>query len=322
MRAIVFEQSGQPEDVLSLKEIPPPIPQSGQVLIKVVARPIQPADFLFIGGRYRIKPVFPQPAGLEGTGTIVDCAPEITHLKKGMRVAFRSPGAWAEFAVAPASRVYPVPADVPDDIAGQFALNPITAWGLLSECNLQPSSRILITAGRSIVARLLTQLARHKGLEVTLLVREKGGYTALNGNNNQVIANGATVAETLQDAVKNGHFHAILDSVGGADSLALMDALESRGRLVSYGILSDTDITIRASRVLLKNLIWQGFGIDGWLDNATAEQIEAAQNELWALLLRYPELLPVTSRFDLSQIQEAVRATYGTHSPGKVMFVG
>ena len=223
---------------------------------------------------------------------------------------------------APVSRVYRVPPGISDEIASQFSLNPLTAWGLLAECNLPKSSRILITAGRSVVARLLRKLVQHRDLNATLLVRDGAGYSALDGYDEQVTASGTTVAETLRDAVRNGHFHAILDSVGGTNSLALIDALEPRGRLISYGILDDSDMVLKASRILYKNMIWQGFGVDAWLDNATKEQLEGAQRELWAMLSSNPDLLPVVDRFDLSRIQEAIRTARETHRPGKVLLVG
>ena len=323
MQAIIFEQPGRAEEVLAVHDISLPVPGRGQVLIHVAARPIQPADFLFIEGRYRIKPAFPQVAGLEGVGTIADCGPEVTGFETGTRVAFRAPGAWAEFAVAPLSRIYPVPPEISDAVACQFALNPLTARGLLSECDLPKSSRLLITAGRSVVARLLTKLARRKGLHASLLVRDGEGYAVLEGDTGQTIASGKSVAEALQTVVDNqGRFHAILDAVGGANTLALIDALEPRGRLISYGILDDGEITLKASRILYKNMTWQGFGIDGWLDHASQEALTAAQRELWPMLAEYPDLLPVIGRFTLSQVQDAVHAVRTIKRPGKVLLTG
>jgi NADPH:quinone reductase-like Zn-dependent oxidoreductase len=321
MKAITFEQSGRPEDVLQLSDIPRPVPGENQVLIKVAARPIQPADFLFIGGRYRLQPVFPQPAGLEGVGTIVESGPGVPHLTLGDRVAFRSVGTWAELAIAPVSRIYPVPPGISDEVASQFALNPLTAWGLLIGCSLPPSSRILITAGRSIVARLLVELARHRGVEAILLVRTGTGYSALDGSDNSIVASGATVAATLQDIGMAGYFDAIIDAVGGVDSLTLIDALKQGGRLISYGVLDDSEFTLKASRILYKNLIWQGFGIDGWLSRATGEQLKNALQELWEMLANKPELLPVIGRFDLSDFKEAIGLTRDKHQPGKVLLV-
>ncbi len=323
MQAIMFEHPGQAETVLALRDMPLPVAGKGQVLIHVAARPIQPADFLFIEGRYRIKPVYPQVAGLEGVGTIVACGSEATRLESGMRVAFRAPGAWAEFAVAPTSRVYPVPPEISDTVACQFALNPLTAWALLSECDLPKSSRLLITAGRSVVARLLTRLAQGKGLAATLLAREGDGHVALEGDTGQPIARGKNIAEVLEAIVgRQGRFQAILDAVGGANTLALMDALEPRGRLISYGILDDGEITLKASRILYKNMLWQGFGIDGWLDQASGNEVTAAQQDLWPMLAEQADLLPVIGSFTLPQIHSAINAVRTIKRPGKVLLMG
>ncbi len=322
MQAIVFDHPGEPESVLALRDISSPAPNADQVLIRVSARPIQPADFLFIQGRYRIKPEFPQAAGLEGVGTIVSCGSGVSSHKVGDRVAFRSKGTWAEYALAPTSRVYPVPPEIPDSVACQFSLNPLTAWGLLAGCNLPHSSRILVTAGRSVVARLLANLAHRKGLTTTLLVRDNGRYSAL-GHNNQVIANGASVTETLQEVVRNhGEFHAVLDSVGGSDTVALINSLAPKSRLISYGILSDTEITLKASQILFRSVTWQGFGIDGWLDSVSAEELTIAQEQIWSLLSASPDLLPVVGTFRLSDIQQAIASVRKPAQPGKVLLVG
>ncbi|MHB1514020.1 MAG: hypothetical protein ACYCVM_02835 [Acidiferrobacter sp.] len=74
--------------------------------------------------------------------------------------------------------------------------------------------------------------------------------------------------------------------------LALIDALEPRGQLISYGVLDDSDITLKASRILYKNMPWQGFGIDGWLDHVAPGELAAAQRALWPILTNKPDLLP------------------------------
>lgn len=322
MQAIVFDRPGEPESVLALRDISTPSPVAGQVLVRVSARPIQPADFMFIQGRYRIRPEFPQAAGLEGVGTVVSCGAGVSTYRPGERVAFRSKGTWAEYALAPISRVYPVPAEIPDSVACQFSLNPLSAWGLLAVCGLAPSSRILVTAGRSVVARLLARLAQRKGLATTLLVRDNGRYSALD-DGDRVIANGASVAETLQQVVRDrGEFHAVLDSVGGRDSVALMNSLAPGSRLVSYGILDDTDITLKASQILFRSVTWQGFGIDGWLDSVPAEELSVAQENIWHLLSASPDLLPVIGTFGLSDIGQAIAAARKPARPGKVLLAG
>ncbi len=74
--------------------------------------------------------------------------------------------------------------------------------------------------------------------------------------------------------------------------------------------------------ILYKNMIWQGFGIDGWLNNATPEQLATAQRELWKMLSQCPDLLPVIASFNLSQIHEAINVVRTAKRPGKVLVVG
>ncbi|MFL6713937.1 MAG: hypothetical protein ACJ8LN_13595 [Sulfurifustis sp.] len=57
MKAVVFERTGGAEEVLAIREIAQPKLQPHEVLVKVHARPIQPADFLFIEGKSRINPM-------------------------------------------------------------------------------------------------------------------------------------------------------------------------------------------------------------------------------------------------------------------------
>lgn len=319
MQALVFEQAGQAEDVLQVRDIPPPSPAAGQVLIEVATRPIHPADLMFIAGRYRVAPVYPQTAGFDGAGRVVACAPGVSHLLPGTRVAFRHPGAWAELAVAPVTHIYPVPDAIPDDVACQFPLNPLTAWGLLAECRLPPGGRVLATAGRSVLARTLAALAQRRRLDLVLLMREGTGQVAIDAATGRTLGRGPTVADALRDVLGTGHFHAVLDAVGGAATTSLIEAIEPEGRLVSYGVLDDGDITLRASTLLAKNLTWSGFGINAWLAAATPRQLAEAQAELWALLGEHPELVPVIAKFPLDEVGAAIRHVRGNRQPGKVL---
>lgn len=321
MQAVVFGRAGRAEDVLQVRDIPPPVPAAGQVLIEVAARPIHPADFMFIAGRYRVAPVYPQTAGFDGVGRVVACAPGVDDSLRGKRVAFRHPGAWAELAVAPASHVYPVPDGIPDEVACQFPLNPLTAWGLLAECQLPPGARILATAGRSVLARTLAALARRRRLELVLLVREGTEQVAIDAADGRILGRGAAVSDALHDVLERGRFHAVLDAVGGAATASLIEAIEPRGRLISYGVLDDSDITLRASTLLAKNLTWSGFGINAWLAGATPQQLADARTELWTLLGEHPELVPVIARFPLGEVDAAVLRVRGDKSPGKVILV-
>ena len=79
MKAVVFEKVGTPYDVLQVQEVPMPEPATGEVRVKMLSSPINPADMLFISGKYRIKPQFPQITGLEGVG--MGCGVQISGVE-------------------------------------------------------------------------------------------------------------------------------------------------------------------------------------------------------------------------------------------------
>jgi NADPH:quinone reductase-like Zn-dependent oxidoreductase len=96
MKALYFEQTGDAESVLSLKQFDKPAPKANQVIVKLLVSNINPSDFFFISGTYRFKPEFPQIAGFEGAG-IIDSVGEGVDLPVGALVAFFSKNVWAEY---------------------------------------------------------------------------------------------------------------------------------------------------------------------------------------------------------------------------------
>src|ERR1700722_5482086 len=129
MKSILFRQVGEAADVLQYADAAEPQISDGHALVKVTSRPIHPADLAFIRGQYRVRPSFPQVAGLEGIGVVV-ASPAGALFATGSRVAFRYPGSWAELACVPFDRLIPVPPGVSDEAACQISLNPVTAFGL------------------------------------------------------------------------------------------------------------------------------------------------------------------------------------------------
>jgi len=170
MRALVFEQIGEAREVLSVREVAEPAPAAGEVLIQVEASPVHPADFSFVRGMYRVKPSFPQVAGLSGAGRVVGAGAGVV-LALGTRVAFRWPGAWAELVAVPTERVFEIPEGVPSEVGAQFVVNPITAWGLLETAHARPGEWIGLTAASSSVAAIVSALAEERGLRVIGIAR-------------------------------------------------------------------------------------------------------------------------------------------------------
>ena len=96
-------QLDEPNGTLTLREIPVPRPQAGQVLIRMAAAPINPSDLGSLSGlSYRGQRQFPFTPGLEGSGTVIEAGQGIMpRLLNGRRVACSAPltgdGTWAEY---------------------------------------------------------------------------------------------------------------------------------------------------------------------------------------------------------------------------------
>ncbi|MSP83910.1 MAG: hypothetical protein EXQ94_13625 [Alphaproteobacteria bacterium] len=85
-RAAIFDGPGDPAEVLRLAEVPVPAPGPGQVAIRMLLRPVNPADLLFVSGRYGGKPAYPAMPGMEGMGRVLAAGAGVSGFAPGDRV--------------------------------------------------------------------------------------------------------------------------------------------------------------------------------------------------------------------------------------------
>src|SRR5437660_5644296 len=129
MKAIVFDRFGDPDEVLQVRDVPVPEPGPGQVRVRMIASPINPSDLLMVRGQYGRLPQLPATPGFEGAGIIDAVGPgllsRLRRLTPGRRVAvLNADGNWQEYVVVSARQVVPVPANLADDQAATFFVNP------------------------------------------------------------------------------------------------------------------------------------------------------------------------------------------------------
>lgn len=297
MLAAVFERAGQAEQVVQVLPLPIPEPGAGEVLVRMQAASLHPADRMFIAGAYRRQPVFPQRAGFVGTGVVARSGAG-ADIPAGTRIAFRHPGAWAEYCVVPVAGAFVVPEAVDATAASQFALNPLTAWGLLDAAGVARGDWLALNAAGSNVATMVRALASARGVRVVEIQR---------ADSDGARDDGADLARTLLDATHGEPIAAVLDAVGGAQVREVLPALRQGGTIVSYGMLQDAPAPIRNADLIYRNLAWIGFGIDHWLARHAAQR-EAMARELWDAIATGALPLPVRARFPLAALGEALRA--------------
>ena len=168
MRAIRVNDYGGPELVLRMEEAPTPQPQAGQVLVKLFAAGVNPADWKYRSGMMKnFMPLrFPWTPGLEGAGRV-----EALRRGPGCRWARRSSGrsreSYAEYAVAVPGDLQAMPAKLNFDQAATLSVGALTAWGALIEtAQVKAGQRVLVHGAAGGVGAYVVQLARWKGAHV------------------------------------------------------------------------------------------------------------------------------------------------------------
>src|SRR5947209_6890670 len=159
MKAVVFEQFGEPADVLHLRDVPLPVPGPGQVRVRMIASPVNPSDLLVVRGRYGVLPTLPSTPGFEGVGVVDQVGPGLLGwLVKGKRVTVinGAGGNWAEYAVIPARQARPVSSDIPDEQVASFFVNPATVLAMVRRVlKVRRGEWLLQSAAGSALGRMI-----------------------------------------------------------------------------------------------------------------------------------------------------------------------
>src|SRR5947209_13961214 len=176
MKAIVFDQFGDPADVLNVRETPLPEPGPGQVRVRMLASPINPSDLLMVRGEYGRQPRLPVTPGFEGVGVVEDGHGLLARRVKGKRVAVLNgtSGNWQEHVVVPARQAVPVPDALPDEQAASFFVNPASALVMTRYVLRVPRGAWLLqTAAGSALGRMVVRLGQRYGFRTLNVVRRR-----------------------------------------------------------------------------------------------------------------------------------------------------
>src|SRR5947209_16788699 len=164
MKAIRIHELGD-ADVLRLEEVEKPTLVPGSVLIKVGVAGINYADTMLRKATYLTRPPLPFTPGFEVAGRIEAVGEGVNRLQVGQRVmATMQGGGYAEYAVASAGQVTPVPDGLEFGTATALLAQGLTALGLLKD--LRAGQTVLVHAAAGGVGSLLVQLSKLKGAHV------------------------------------------------------------------------------------------------------------------------------------------------------------
>lgn len=320
MQTIYFNNIGDPKEVLEIGNIMNLEPNENEVRIKVLASPINPADILFVNGVYRIKPILPQIAGLEGVG-IVDKVGKNVSIPLKSLVSFRYKGAWAEYTIIPLEKIIKLPKDFPIEKASQFSLNPVTAYGLLDESKAHAGDWILLTAGNSAISKMIIQMAKIREINTIAFIRNKRDIDKLKniGANKVLIDSDNDIVQSVLRITNNQGVKCILDSVGGPLISDLLKSIAPLGQLITYGLLSNNNVEFHNSTIIFKNITIKGFGIDNWLLRINNKEKKTMLDWLINTLSNNQFEMPIVAKFTIKDFQKAIEMYQERKIKGKIL---
>jgi len=261
MRAAIYETFGNPADVTKLGDVPQPVPGKGQVRIRTILSPIHNHDLWTTRGEYGYKPALPAIGGTEAVGTVDAVGEGVDAGLVGKRVASTGNGTWAEYFIAPAQGVVPLPDAIADAVAAQLIAMPFSAISLLDSLKVEPGDWIVQTAANGAVGKVLGALAAEQGVNLVNLVRRQEAVaelTALGMGNIVVTSDSDWVAKVKALTGPDGA-RAAVDSVGGDIGAGLIEVLGNEGELVIFGTATGAPMPVVSGPIIFKQITIRGF---------------------------------------------------------------
>ncbi len=262
MKAIRIHKFGGPDNLL-VDEIDQPKPKVDEVLIKTDAAGINFADTMLRQNKYLFTPELPFTVGFEVAGTIEGIGKDVENFAVGSKVlAMMRGGGYAEFAIAEAKTLIPIPEGLGSSEATALLVQGLTAMGLLQ--SLESGQNILIHAAAGGVGTLLVQLAKLKGAKVigTASSKEKLEKVQAFGADFGINYTENDWPRKVLEATGGNGADMIIEMVGGEMGKRNFECLAIKGEMIVYGAASGEDFQISALSLLGKMQTVRGYNLN------------------------------------------------------------
>ncbi len=252
MEALLLKSFGGPES-FELSEVPTPVPQAGQVLVRVHATSVNPLDFQVRRGDYPDLVQLPTITGHDVSGVVEAVGPSVTSFAPGDEVwytpqIFDGPGSYAEFHVAHESIVARKPASLSHLEAASLTLVGGTAWeALVVRAALRVGESILIHGGAGGVGHVAIQMAKAIGARVFTTVREANFEFAKSlGADVMIDYEKEDYVDVIMRETAGRGVDVVFDTIGGNTLSRSPDALAQLGRVVSIVDIAQPQNVVQA----------------------------------------------------------------------------
>ena len=326
MRAIQASSPGGPE-VLTVVDLPEPVPEPEQMVVDVAAAGVNFIDTYRRSGVYPGQ--FPHLVGSEGAGVVRAVGDDVDGVSVGAKVAWLAgtEGSYAEQVRLVGDQAVPVPDGVPLDTAAALLLQGITAHYLAtSTFPIEAGQEVLVHAGAGGVGLLLTQIAVSRGARV---------ITTVSTAQKAEISRGAGAAEVIRydrlddvtselprlvRELTNGGVHTVFDGVGKATFDASLASLRPRGGLALFGGASGQVPPFDPQRLNAAGSVYLTRPSIGAY-TATRDELLRRAADLFDMVLAGTLSVRIGATFPLDRAADAHRALEARATTGKVLLV-
>lgn len=322
LKAVYEERGPVPEDVIHAVEEPTPSPGPGEVLIEVLAAPINPSDVLTLTGDYGMLPPLPAVGGNEGVGRVAALGDGAEGVSEGDVVLLPvGSGTWVSHMVTDPRKLIPLPAGADPVQLSMITVNPPTASLLLSEfVDLQDGDWVIQNGANSGVGGYLVQLAAQRGIRTVNVVRRESAAAAVkDAGGDVVLVDGDDLAERVAEATGGADIRLAIDAIGGAATDHLADCLTEEGTLVNYGMMSGEPCMVSPKSIVFRDVRVRGFWLAKWFRNAGRDRQKALFGELTAMIAQGKLKARVHGTYDVADIKQAVAEANAGGREGKVL---
>jgi NADPH:quinone reductase-like Zn-dependent oxidoreductase len=325
VKRVVFDRFGPPAEVLRVEEdVPAPPLRRGEVLVRMIASPVNPSDLMYVEGKYGLKPRLPATPGFEGVGVVEATGGGLLGwFRKGKRVAVINDrvGNWAEYTVTTARQVVPVPDDLSDEQAATFFVNPATALAMtIHVLKLHRGAWLLQSAAGGELGKMVVRLGHKHAFRTINVVRRREQVEELRklGADHVIVESDGPIPEQVREVVPDGVRFAI-DPVGGATGSGVIASLSHGGRCLLYGSLSDEPISVHPRDFIGNGLRVEGFWLGEWAKRQRIPTLLQLFRRVGSLMREGVFRTHVAATYPIEQVRQAVEHAAAPGKGGKVL---
>lgn len=279
MRVVKAMRFGDP-DVLVATEEPDPLPGPGQVVVGVAV-----VDTLFLetqirrglGGEYfPVTPPYVPGGGVAGRVISVGDGVDPGWVGRAVVTRNNQSGAYAEWVLAPADALVPVPEGLGLPEAAALVHDGLTAMILLESAKIQPGEWVLITAAAGGMGILLVQLAHAAGAHVIAAARgmRKLDLAREHGADEAVDYTEPGWSDRVREVTVGVGVDVVLDGAGGQAGLDAFAVTRSGGRFSAHGTPSGAFTEIDPAEAKRRKVTMRGIQ-DVWVEPADMKRLTA-----------------------------------------------